>query len=119
MEAGPTDGIDPIDRFYETHIGGKGGEYYLVYFGKEMPTEWVFSLPKEGLSAGMQFKVEVLDTWNMTVTPVDQVFSIVKHSNYLFHAEGEQKVELTGRPYMALRIRRVGGGKPADSTDDE
>jgi Domain of unknown function (DUF5060)/Domain of unknown function (DUF5605)/Protein of unknown function (DUF4038) len=115
MEQGPTEGIEPIDRFYETHIGGKAGEYYLYYLGKEKPTEWLFSLPKDGLKAGMQFKVEILDTWKMTVTPVDQIFSIVKHSNYLFQAEGDQKVALPGQPYIALRIRRVGGPKPSDS----
>jgi hypothetical protein len=118
LEDGPAEGIEPVDRFYETHIGGQAGEYYLIYFGKETPTEWVFSLPKDRLTAGMQFKLEILDTWNITVTPVDSVFSIVKHSNYLFHAEGEQKVTLPGRPYMALRIRRVGGEKPVESIKD-
>ena len=107
VETGPAEGIEPIDRFYETHIGGKAGEYYLVYFGKETPTEWLFSLPKDQLKEGMKFKVDVLDTWNMTITAMNRTYSLVKISNYGFGAEGEQKIALPGRPYMALRITRV------------
>ena len=71
MEAGPAGGIDPIDKWQYPQIGGKAGEYYLIYFGKEQPTNWVFELPKPKLSDGLKFKVEILDTWNLTVTPVN------------------------------------------------
>ena len=46
---------------------GQPGEFYIVYLGKDRPTEWLFELPRAGLSAGMHFQAEVLDTWNMTV----------------------------------------------------
>src|SRR3954453_13043135 len=71
LATAPPGGIDPIDQYYETHIGGKAGEYYLIYFGVEKPSEWPFELPREALSDGMKFRVDVIDTWNMTVTPVD------------------------------------------------
>ena len=99
--------IDPIDQYYQTHIGGKPGEYYLVYFGNEKPTEWLFELPRHGLSDGMKFHVDVLDTWNMTITPVETPFTIRKHSDYTFRAEREQKIPLPGREYVALRITRL------------
>jgi hypothetical protein len=57
----------------------------------------------------MHFQVEVLDTWNMTVTRVDGVFTIIVDATYRYHAEGLRKVKLPGRPYIAIRIRRVQG----------
>jgi hypothetical protein len=107
LATAPPQGIEPIDRFYETHVGGKSGEYYLLYFGQEKPTQWSFELPSEKLSDGMQFHVDVLDTWNMTVTPVDRQFKLKRLSRYLFGVEGDGKIPLPGRPYMALRITRI------------
>src|SRR5262245_61900302 len=40
LEDGPPDGLEPIDKWQNAHTAGKKGEYYLVYFGKEHPTEW-------------------------------------------------------------------------------
>lgn len=112
LEAGPADGIEPIDETYQTHFGGKAGEYYLVYFGTEQPTEWAFGIPRDppnkaALVQGMKFHANILDTWNMTVTPVDQVFTIGKLADNVFPAEPAAKIALPGRPYMALRLVRV------------
>jgi hypothetical protein len=118
LEDGPREGIEPIDRFYETHLGGKAGEYYLVYFGREAPTEWRFELPKDRLVDGMQFHVDVLDTWNMTITPVDRIFNLKKKSAYLFGVVGDDGIKLPGNQYMALRIERVGAKEePATRPD--
>jgi hypothetical protein len=38
--------------------------------------------------------VEVIDTWEMTVTPLEGTF------------EGRLTVELPGKPYVAARVRR-------------
>ena len=57
-----------------------------------------------GARGGHAFHVEILDTWNMTVTPVDGTFKIVKDATYRYHAEGLPKIKLPGKPYMALRI---------------
>jgi hypothetical protein len=51
--------------------------------------------------------VEVIDTWNMTVTPVDGVFEIKKQDDYMYADKDGRSVALPGRPYMALRIVRV------------
>jgi hypothetical protein len=107
LDGAPPEGIEPIDRFYQSNLGGKAGEYYLLYFGREQPKEWIFELPKDGLSEGDIFSVDILDTWNMTITPVDHAFKIVRHSPYAFRAEGDAGVPLPGKPYFALRIRRV------------
>ncbi len=45
MEDGPPEGLEPIDKWQEPHIAGKKGEYYLIYFGKERPSDWKLELP--------------------------------------------------------------------------
>ena len=109
LDSSPAEGIEPIDKWQDVRTAGKAGEFYLVYFGKERPTEWTFELPRAGLSAGMSFRVDILDTWNMTTKPVDGTFKIVVDGTYRYRAEGTPKITLPGSPYMALRIRRVEG----------
>jgi hypothetical protein len=104
--------IDPIDESYHTGLGGKAGEYYLLYFGEAQPAEWLFSLPpdppnKKALAEGQNYRVDVLDTWNMTITPVDGVFTLGKQQGYEFHDRQERKITLPAQPYLALRIERV------------
>jgi hypothetical protein len=62
---------------------------------------------KTGLQDGMKFKAEVIDTWNMTVTPVDGVFEIKKRDDYYFADKDGRSIPLPGRPYMAVRLVRV------------
>jgi hypothetical protein len=104
--------IEPIDEYYHTGLGGKAGEYYLLYFGAARPAEWLFSLPndppnKRALAEGQTYRVDELDTWNMTITPVGGLFTLGKQQGYEFHDQQERKITLPGRPYMALRIERV------------
>lgn len=127
LEDSPASGIDPIDRWENANIGGQPGEYYLLYFGHEAPTEWTFELPRYRLTDGMEFKVEILDTWNMTVTPVDGVFVTKMRPPYDFKLGSRDErvtderdgrtVRLPGRPGIALRIRHVGGSGPVPPTD--
>jgi len=56
----------------------------------------------------MKFKVDVIDTWNMTITPVDKTFELKVLDNYSFEDKQQQKISLHGNPYMALRIVRIG-----------
>jgi hypothetical protein len=108
LEAGPPEGIEPIDRWQDDRTAGQAGEYYLVYFGKDRPTAWTFELPRIGLKSGMRFRAEVLDAWDMTVTPVAGEFVIRADAGYRYRAEGERAIALPGKPYMAIRLRRVG-----------
>jgi hypothetical protein len=120
MEESPAAGIDPIDRWERADIGGQPGEYYLVYFGHAQPTEWIFQLPRNRLADGMEFTVEVIDTWAMTVTPVEGVFVTKTRPAYkpgdrddrVVDERDGRRVSLPGRPGMALRIRYHGGAAP-------
>src|SRR3569833_4391692 len=112
LDDSPAQGIDPIDKWQRANIAGQPGEYYLIYFGKATPTSWKFAIPKPPLGKlasadGLKFTAEVLDTWNMTVTPVDGVFAPTKKDNYLFADKDDRSISLPGKPYMAIRIKRV------------
>ena len=63
------------------------------------------------VTAGMKFRADVIDTWNMTITPVDKTFELQVMDNYSFGDKQQQKISLPGKPYMALRIIRVGNEK--------
>ena len=113
LEASPPAGIEPIDKWQNPEYGGQPAEYYLIYFGTNQPTSWEFKLPTppqtfgKPLIEGMQFRAEVLDTWNMTTTPVEKVFTVVKKSDYFLGDNSGSSIALPGKPYMAIRIQRV------------
>ena len=107
VEDGPKGGWNPLDQYYLWNVAGKYGEYYLYYFGKEEPRQWEFRLPDDGLQDGMRFKVDLIDTWNMTITPLEQVFEVEKLDRYEYIDKKRAKIELPGKPYIALRICRI------------
>jgi hypothetical protein len=103
-------GMDFIDSWWILNAAGKKDEYYLYYFGLEKPTEWEFSLPAMGRSIpiGTKFKIDIIDTWNMTITPAEKLYEITdRQGNYSYVCSSNPKVDLPGREYMALRIRKV------------
>ena len=114
LEDSPPEGIEPIDKWQNPQYCGQPGKYYLVYFGKERPTKWEFKLPKPPQGKGIQpdnamkFRAEVLDTWNMTVAPADGVFTLKKQTDYFYADKDGRSIPLPGRPYMAVRIKRIG-----------
>jgi len=107
IESGPPQGIDPIDQGYENNIGGQAGEYYLIYFGREPIQQWKFRLPKKNLKEGMRFKADRIDTWNMVIEPVKDVFEVKPLNPYTFVDKNGLQIKLPGRPYMALRLQRI------------
>ncbi|MGH7977107.1 MAG: DUF5605 domain-containing protein, partial [Limisphaerales bacterium] len=116
LATSPPEGIDPIDKWQNPNIGGRPGKYYLIYFGKQTPKSWKFELPKPPLAKvqppdGEQFKADVLDTWNMTVTPVKGVFTLKKDGDYFYADKNGRSIKLPGKPYIAIRITRVENSK--------
>lgn len=97
--------LNPADESDTWGISGYRGQYFLVYFGRSTPAEWEFRLPAR---PGVQFQIEVIDTWNMTITPFEQTVTTVRDATGdRAIADPPVKVPLGGKPYMALRIKRV------------
>jgi hypothetical protein len=107
LEAGPPEGLEPIDKWQDHRTAGKKGVYYLVYLGKDRPAEWKFELPRAGVNGPLRLRVEVIDTWAMTITPVKGDFTATAKGQYLLTCADRPTVKLPGRPYMALRIRKA------------
>jgi hypothetical protein len=107
VESGPAKGLNPIDKWDDPSVAGEAGAYYLIYFGKNQPTTWHFDLYKEGLAGGMEFAAEIIDTWDMTIAPVEQTFKVIVDSKYRAHAVGNPTIALPGKLWMALRLRRI------------
>lgn len=129
LEEGPAGGLEPIAKWENYPFAGKPAEYYLGYFGREARTAWPFTLYRTDLADGMKFTAEVIDTWNMTITPVDGVFVLKKRNAFVADKDGRsvapndhpvprdvfgvyfadkdgRSVPLPGRPYIAVRVRR-------------
>jgi hypothetical protein len=87
----PAGWIEPLGRVSDSSqpSGGILGKFILHYFGRHQPARVTFDLP-EG-----NFGADVLDTWEMTVSPVEGVF------------HKKCSINLPGKPFMAVRIVRL------------
>ena len=90
IEEGPNYGINPIHMYTDIPCGGIEGEYYIIYLGFNQPAYRIFKLP-----SGIRFKVEIIDTWDMTVEEVPGIY------------EGEFKICLPSKPYIAIRLKQI------------
>ncbi len=92
LEQGPPEGLEPIgeDLRGRAPCAGRQGRYYLTYFGIQQPSFRPLKLPEDA-----DFAIDILDTWEMTITSAEGTY------------RGECQVELPGKPYIALRARRI------------
>jgi hypothetical protein len=111
LEEGPGP-LEPSDgsRDFKTASGGSG--HYIIYFGKEINENWFFNLPQRNASFGRllpakKFKVEIIDTWDMTITPVAGFFETDQAEDYRLYDKQRKKIWLPLKPYLALRITEV------------
>jgi len=89
MEERPISGVVPFHNLWNKEMYlFKPGEYYLYYYGNTQQKLARFKMP-----GNIKFKFEVIDTWNMTITPVEGTFS------------GSTEIKMPGRPWMAVRIK--------------
>jgi hypothetical protein len=97
MTEAPSDDLTPLHNLWnkETYLY-REGTYYLYYYGISQQLQARFMLPKD-----RKFKIEVIDAWNMTVTPIPGEFS------------GQTEIPLPGRSYMAVRASRTDAGGAA------
>lgn len=114
LEAVDGVGLDPIDNWWdEAFVAGIAGAEYLQYLGTSAPASWSFRLPQSTMgdaarhSAGDRYAVDIIDTWNMTVTPVDGLFELDDVQRNEAFATRAQPIELPEGEALALRIRRI------------
>lgn len=89
LEESTAIGLNQYDGTYYLSAG-EPGRLYLYYFDYHQPAEYEFPLPQAA-----KFTAEIIDPWEMTIAPVAGTFS------------GNSKLQLPGKPYMAVRFRKV------------
>ena len=70
-------------------------------------TNWKWWRTKVDLLDEQNVKVELIDTWNMNITPVKTVFQVERLDRYKFIDKKKRTVEFPDKPYMAMRITRI------------
>lgn len=106
-------GLDPIDKWDDPeYVAGVARRQYVRYFGRSAPAEWAFRLPQssmigERLEVGDAFEIDVVDTWNMTITPVSRRFVLDDVQRNEAFARAADPVALPEGEAIALRITRV------------
>ena len=98
------------DQSWDDKTACAGPDHYFIYFASEKPKKWTFDLPTKcsrwpRLTAGKRFKVDIIDTWNMTTTTVKDVFvTKLADNRYRFIDENGKSIKLPGKPYILLHI---------------
>ena len=87
IEAAPQHGLSQRTIGREQRSIGVEGKYYLCYHGERQPKYKKYRLPE-----GTRFAAEIIDTWEMTITPVAGTHS------------GDTQIDLPGKPYIAVRF---------------
>ena len=100
------------DHIWEEYTTSAGEGYYLIYFGHEIRSEWTFDLPvKNGPwarpQAGERYRVEILDTWNRTITEWPVVCETGTPDRSRIRDKEGRGVRLPDTPYLLLRIKKI------------
>ena len=97
---------------FPKHYAYNANEPVYHAFERTESGEWPFELPNRGLDADTQFQAEIIDAWEMTITPVEGVFEVEPRDRYCCVSQGNRTIRLPGKPYIALRIQRVQRDQP-------
>lgn len=105
-------GLDPIDKWDDpAYVAGDPRRVYVQYLGRSAPATWEFRLPigvpGERPEPGDVFEVDIVDTWNMTITPVGRRFTLTDVQRNDAYDRESAPVELPAGEALALRITRV------------
>jgi hypothetical protein len=107
IEEGPGP-LHLADQWKDHQTAQVDSNYYIIYFGKQMQDTWQFNLPKKNAaSTGAKYKAEIIDTWNMTITPVAETFELASSDDYRILDKQVKKIRLPMKPYLAIRLTRI------------
>lgn len=111
LEEDASEGLTPIGAIggwpWSRVSGARDGDVTYIYLGEHQPVIWAPGLP---LDAG-DYSVDIIDTWEMTVTPAKIVDAPANHPTR--HGavlrprrpDAAFAVELPGKPHLAIRVR--------------
>jgi hypothetical protein len=88
LESAPPEGLNNLATYYLA--AGQPGRYNLFYLDLNQPAEYTFDL-----APGIKYKADIIDPWEMTITPVSGAF------------EGKFTMKLPGKPFQAIRFQKA------------
>jgi len=94
LEDGEPKRLAPLGKessHWEVSAGIMGDSYALIYFGDSQPKFKVLEI----LPEGVLYKADIIDTWNMTITKIEEII------------DNKSVINLPGKPYMALRLTKI------------
>ena len=77
-----------VDKNWDSVCLHDGEEFFLYYYGFSRPMYRNYVLPE-----GKKYKLELIDTWNMTVEELPEVY------------EGKIRIRMGARQYMEVRMK--------------
>jgi hypothetical protein len=91
MNERPVDSVYPLHNLWNKEMQlVKNKEYYLIYYGNAQQKSARLNLPKD-----VKFRLELIDTWNMTIKKIDGTYS------------GTVEIKLPGTLWMAIRAEKI------------
>ncbi len=106
IEDGSGHGWEAVDKWWLAGMAKKDEKHFLVYFGNEKPGKWKFFIPSKDvvMKTGTKYKVEIIDTWNMTIDQVDATFIIGEKDQYGYPDSENRAIDLPDKKYIAIRL---------------
>jgi hypothetical protein len=88
VQEAPNLPLEPLNPRWDIWAASKGIGYHLYYHSDRRPV-----LQSICASTSICYQIDIIDTWNMTISTLPSTFS------------GDFRIELPGRPYIAVRMR--------------
>jgi len=85
--------LNPSNKWSSWDFKGISTEdegFIIIYYGRKQPSFKRLNIPD-----GQKYKAEIIDTWNMTRKPIDQIL------------QGKCRITLPGKQFIALCLRKV------------
>ncbi len=101
------------DQSWDPNTASAGPGQYFIYFGAEKPASWTFNLPAKNskwprLTEGKKFKIDIIDTWNMTTTTCKDIFETkFNNGRYRLLDKNGKSIKLPKKANILLHIYQV------------
>lgn len=89
LDESPAEGLNPLPN-QKYLCAARDGEHYLFFYDLHQPAEMDYELPET-----IRFHADLIDPWAMTIQALPGTHS------------GKFTLKLPGRPYLAVRFRKV------------
>ena len=104
-------GLNPIDKWDDPEYGaGWAPKQYLIYLGSSAPAAWRIRIPigyadETKPQEGDRYAVDLIDTWNMTITRAGTFALDEVHRDFAF--AGSDPIAIPEGEAIAVRLTRA------------